>query len=268
MGASVLRGVVNDIPTAVLAVLVVLTAVGVVVGAVALVRRAVPATRRGFDAEVSSQMLGVVAAMFGLLLAFVVVIQYQNFGSAQDNVQHEADALAAMVRDADAYPPPARARVRSAVGGYVRAVLDDEWPRMRSGHDAAPAWTAVGSLYAALQAIEPGSPSAAAFYDDGVRQLNAALIARRDRLAAAQTGLPSLICALMVLGTVVILAYATLVGSRSFWFHAIGAGSLALVLGFSLVVVLSLSFPFSGNLAIAPTPFQSGVLAQVDGSGR
>ena len=35
-------------------------------------------------------MLGVVATLLGLLLAFVIVIEYQNFGSAQDNVGQEA----------------------------------------------------------------------------------------------------------------------------------------------------------------------------------
>ena len=46
-----------------------------------------------------------------------------------------------------------------------------------------------------------------------------------------------------------ILGYALLVGSRSFWFHAIGAGSIALVIGFSLVVLLDLSYPFAGGFA-------------------
>jgi hypothetical protein len=41
-------------------------------------RRAVPVTREGFHAEISAPMLGVVAALFGLVLAFVIVIAYQN----------------------------------------------------------------------------------------------------------------------------------------------------------------------------------------------
>jgi hypothetical protein len=33
----------------------------------------------GFHAEIAAPMVGVVAALFGLLLAFVIVIAYQNF---------------------------------------------------------------------------------------------------------------------------------------------------------------------------------------------
>ena len=112
-----------------------------------LIRRFVPAVREGFDAEVSSQILGVVAALFGLLLAFIVVIAYQNYGDTQSNVSNEADALAAIVRDSAAFPQPDRARVRTAVGLYVRAVVDDEWSRMHEGKDSARAAEAVNGMY-------------------------------------------------------------------------------------------------------------------------
>jgi len=120
----------------------------------------------------------------------------------------------------------------------------------------------VNVVYAALQAVKPTTPQATAFYNDSVKQLNTALIARRDRLASATGGLPSLVLALILLGAFVILGYVLLVGSRSFWFHAIGACSIALVVALSLVVLVDLSYPFSGSLNVSSTPFQTGTLAQ------
>ena len=72
-------------------------------------------------------MLGVVGALFGLLLAFVIVIGYQNLLDADANVSQEADALAAIVRDSEAFPSPGGASVRHAVGAYVQVVVNDEW---------------------------------------------------------------------------------------------------------------------------------------------
>jgi hypothetical protein len=95
-----------------------------------------------------------------------------------------------------------------------------------------------------------------------VRQLNEALVARRDRLDAARGGLPPLVNALILVGSSVMLGYAMLVGSRKAWLHAISAGAIAVLIGFSLVVLLDLSYPFSGDLAIEPDPFESGALAQ------
>ena len=257
-----LRGVVNDVPIWLLLIAVVGAIVGLVLLLVWLTRRLVPAVTEGFDAEVASQMLGVVAALFGLLFAFIIVIAYQNFSDAQGNVSDEADALGAIVRDSGALPPPERDRVHDAVGAYVRTVVDEEWPRMRRGEDSARAWTAVDGMYRALQGVEPGSPRVEAFYDDSVRQLNSALVARRNRLDDVAGGLPWAIGALLLVGSVVTVGYAVLVGSRSFWFHAIGACAIALVVGMSLVVLVTLIYPFSGDLSIDPGPFRTGSLAE------
>jgi hypothetical protein len=258
----VLRGLVNHVPIWLLLIVVVGAIVGLVFGLVALIRRLVPPVREGFDAEVSSQMLGVVAALFGLLLAFIVVIAYQNYGDTQSNVNNEADALAAIVRDSAAFGQPAGPRVRAAVGAYVRAVVIEEWPRMHEGRASAQAAAAVDPMYAAIQGVDPKSPGAVAFYNDSVRQLSATLGARRDRLSDAGGGLPWVIGVLLVVGSLTIVGYTILVGSRSFWFHLIGAGSVALVLGLSLVVLLDLTYPFSGDLSVGPAPFRTGVLAQ------
>ncbi|HEX3688024.1 MAG TPA: DUF4239 domain-containing protein [Gaiellaceae bacterium] len=257
-----LRGLINNVPIWLLLIVVVAAIAGVVVALVWLIRRRVPPVREGFDAEVSSQLLGVVAALFGLLLAFIVVIAYQNYGDTQSNVSNEADALAAIVRDSDAFPQPDGARVRTAVGVYVRAVVTDEWPRMHQGKDSARAAAAVAGMYRAIQGVDPKSARATAFYDDAVQQLSSVLAGRRDRLDNARGGLPWVIGVLLLVGSIIIVGYTVLVGSRSFWFHAIGSGAVAIVLGLSLVVLLDLTYPFSGDLSVGTAPFRNGVLAQ------
>ena len=81
------RDVLNAVPISVLLLAAVALTIVVVVGAVWLVRRAVPSTREGFHAEISAPMLGVVAALFGLLLAFVIITAYENFIEAGADVE-------------------------------------------------------------------------------------------------------------------------------------------------------------------------------------
>jgi hypothetical protein len=255
------RTIVDTVPTWLLVLVVVGAIVGIVLLGVWAVRRFVPSTRDGFDAEVSSQVLGVVASLFGLLLAFVVVIEFQAFSSAGDNVQSEADDLGAIVRDSYAFGP-AGATIRASIGDYVRTVVDDEWPLMRDGKESSAAWLQIDEVFASMQGYKPVSTSEVAFYDDSVRHLNSVLEARSDRLdSSSGNDLPVLIAALILVGALVILGYATLVGSKSSAFHAIGAAAIAIVVGFALVVLVALQFPFSGGLAVDSQPFREGVLA-------
>jgi drug/metabolite transporter (DMT)-like permease len=117
------------------------------------------------------------------------------------------------------------------------------------------------AVFGATQAYTPVSASQSAFYDDSVRHLNSVLESRSNRLSASDgNDLPALVDAL-TLGAMVVLGYATLVGSRSSAFHAVAAGAIAVVVAFSLVVLLCLQFPFAGNLAVSSQPFREGALA-------
>lgn len=92
--------------------------------------------------------------------------------------------------------------------------------------------------------------------------MNQALAARRDRLQNAGGGLPRDIALFILFSTVVIIGYAVLVGSPLFWFHALGPAAIAMVVAVSLVVLADLSYPFSGDVAIAPDDFKTGALGQ------
>ena len=257
-----LRALLNTVPIAVIMVVAVCLTLAVTVLAVWLIRRAVPATRDGFHAEVSAPMLGTVAAVFGLLLAFVIVIAYQNYLDAADNVSQEAAALSAIVRDSAAFPEPGGSNVRRAVGTYVRSVVENEWPRMRVGTDSDVARGGLDGIYAAFGTVAPTSAEQTAFYDDAVRQLNGALDARRNRIQAAVGGLPGDIAILILFSSFIVVAYAVLVGSPNYWFHLLGPAAIAAVVAVSLVVLVDLSYPFSGDFAIHPDDFQTGALAR------
>jgi hypothetical protein len=233
-----------------------------VILAVWVIRRTVPETREGFHAEISAPMLGVVAALFGLILAFVIIIAYENFLEASADVSREADALASIVRDSAAFSEPEGDRVRGAVGKYVHSVVEDEWPLLREGHDSSETANALDGVFDAMQTVEPKSAGATGFFDDSVRQLNDALDSRRDRLEAARGGLPVEMALLILFSSLVIVGYAVLVGSPHFWFHVLGPAAIAIVVAFSLVVLLDLSYPFSGDVTVDPAPFETGVLAQ------
>ena len=206
-------------------------------------------------------MLGVVASLVRAAARVRRRDRVPGVQLAGDNVQSEADDLGAIVRDSYAFGP-AGARIRTAIGDYVRTVVADEWPLMRDGKESAAAWEGIDGVFAAMQAYKPVSTSEVAFYDDSVRHLNAVLEARSNRLdSSGGNDLPALIAALILVGAVVILGYATLVGSTSSAFHAIGAGAIAVVVGFALVVLVTLQFPFSGGLAVDSRPFREGALA-------
>ena len=257
-----MRTLLNNVSLTVMVAAAFVLVVGAVLGGVWLVRRFIPATREGYHAEISAAVLGVVAAIFGLLLAFVIVIAYENYLDADTNVSREADALASIVRDSAAFPEPGGAAVRRSVGAYVRSVVNDEWPAMRDGSDTDSARAGLNGVFAAFRTVEPRTASQRAFYDDAVRKLNDALEARRDRIEFARGGVPRDIVLLLIFCSLVIVGYAMAAGSPSYAFHVLGPLAIGLVVAASLLVLADLSYPFSGDVAVRPDAFSEGILGQ------
>lgn len=257
-----MRTLLNNVPLALVVVAGFVLAITLVLVGVWAIRRLVPATREGFHAEISAAVLGVVAAIFGLLLAFVIVIGYQNYLDAEANVSQEADALASVVRDSAAFGEPGGATVRDAVGTYVRSVVQDEWPEMRDGSDSDTTRGSLAGIFSAFRGVQPRNETQRAFYDDAVRKLNDALEARRDRIEYADGGLPRDIVLLLIFCSLVIIGYAMVAGSPSYGFHVVGPLAIAVVVTASLIVLADLSYPFSGEVAVSADPFRSGVLGQ------
>ena len=63
-----LRAILDAVPLTILLIAALAFSTAIVLLAVWLIRRIVPATSEGFHAEISAPMVGVVAALFGLLL--------------------------------------------------------------------------------------------------------------------------------------------------------------------------------------------------------
>jgi hypothetical protein len=257
-----LRSLLNDVPAVWLLVAAACLAVVIVIPAVLLVRHFVPATREGYHAEISAPMLGVVAALFGLFLAFVIIIAYQNYLTAQTNVSREAQALSAIVRDSEAFPEPGGREVRASVGDYSRAVVFKSWRLMRTGRVSGVATADLNGIFAALRGVRPDSTQSRTFYEDAVTQANTAASAREDRLGSVAGGIPSVIVILVLFNTLVIVGYAVFVGSPSFFFHALGPTAIAVVVAVSIVVLFDLSYPFSGSVTVSTHDLRSGELEQ------
>ena len=65
---------------------------------------------------------------------------------------------------------------------------------------------------------------------------------------------------MILFSSVVLIAYSVLVGSPSFGFHLLGPIAIASVIAVALVVPVDLTYPFSGDFAIASESFKSGAL--------
>src|SRR5205085_9943842 len=100
-----------------------------------------------------------VGLVYGVYLAFTVVIVWEHFSEADNTASHEAIVLAQLWRDSDALPD--HAAMQRHIYEYTRSVIVDEFPSMAAGKGAAPKTRAeYDAMWSTLQTtrLTPGDP--------------------------------------------------------------------------------------------------------------
>lgn len=223
-------------------------------------QRYLPNLREGESNDVAGVILGVLAAIYGIVLAFVIVSLYDDFGKTNSDIRGEASALSTVYRDTRGLDPRVAAAVKTEIGGYIHTVQNDEWKELRDGKESDKAWRELADVFQTLQGYQPKTTSQQVFYTEAVSRLNDLVQARRERLNDAEGGIPTTFEILLVGGAVLVLAFTFLFGVRSRRLHAAMAVAVAVLLGFNLLVALVLDFPFSGQVSVSNAPYTQGAL--------
>jgi len=226
-----------------------------------LTRRWMPSLRDTHSNDITGVILGVLAVVYGIVLAFVIVALYEEFRQAGADVRTEATALSEVYRDSQAFSPPAAAGVKTAVGDYIHAVVVDEWPAMRTGKESDAAWRALTGIYRSVERYTPVTQVQKTFYSEVVVRVNDLAGARRERLNDSEESLPSTFDVLLVCGAVLLLVTTFLFGTQNPRLHQVLTVAVAVLIGFNLLLALALDYPFSGQVAVSNNAFTQGALA-------
>lgn len=244
-----------QLPPALLGLAWVTIIVAGAVGGLILFRRVVPHSRVEAANAVSSTVFQLGSVLYAVLVAFVVVVVWEQFGEAEDASRDEATAISDLLRDSAALPPQNQAEAQNALLAYTRHVVDEEFPRMRHGEkipDQSDQLTAVWEVYLR---VEPRTRNQIAFFDHQIVRLNDLAGDRKVRTSTADAQVPGELWVLLVGGGAVILTFTFLLGTRDLFVHAVAVGLTAALLGFVLFLVFALEHPFVGELSVPPTVY-------------
>jgi len=258
---SVDRWLVNTLPLWLLGLTLVggLGALGV--AGAALVRRRVRAVGDGDYAETAKTMLTHLLAVYSLVLAFVVVNENQSYTQARVDIQTEALNVEDFARTTQGFADPAARELTAATRDYVRTVVFEEWDRLADGRASPRASADLNRMYDVMRSYDPVGARAGSLYSASLDYLHTAHDARHRRLNRAANGLPPVLALFLVVGAFAIIGVSSLLGGhgRS---QLLVPLSLGCLLGFTLMLALTLEYPFSGTSAIPSTHFREGQLAE------
>ena len=221
-----------------------------------VVQRLVPPDLREEHNDVAGFIYAVLGVAYAVLLAFVVIAVWQDYKTAQANVESEANELAGVYFLASQLPEPKRTRVQDLARTYARVVVEEGWPMMEQGQTSPHADSLVRELRLELLQFDPRNEGEQVLYERGLTQVHDVADARRLRLLQVREGIPDLLWVVLVGGGVITVCFTYLFGLKSNVAHALMVAALTLVICGILFTIAEIDYPFSGAVEIQPDAFR------------
>jgi len=236
--------------------LVILVALLAALGAWLVQRFAPPALRE--NNEFTGFTFSFVGLVYGVYLAFTVVIVWEHFENADDLATSEATRLSELWRDAGALP--GGAGIQQKLYDYTRSVIDDDWPSLERDHRGSDVTSRkYEDLWRSYYAVTltPNDAVQAAFFRESITQLNALGRERRMRILTGAANIPMMMWGLLVAGGIGMIVFIYLIAARHLWLKLVITAFCAGVLAWAVLIVFALVDPYSGDVAVKPDGFRS-----------
>ena len=221
------------------------------------VRRRIPPEKLAENNAYVAFTFSILSLIYGIYLAFTVVVVWQQYEVAEEQVTAEVVLLNTLWRNVETFPPEDRRRIHQHLIQYTRDVIEKDWPRMEYGtwNQRSPMGTALWNDLYRVQ-LDPNDLRQQAFFSETLTRMNEFTMARRMRILASTAALPTSMWVLLIVGAVGTIMFTWFYGTHYVSIQIAATSFLSAVIIFSVLLVSMLEHPFGGGIAVGPGGYQ------------
>lgn len=191
--------------------------------------------------DTSINLMQVVAAYIGIIIAFSGVQAWQNYSDAQTAIYREATTARELYRDLASYGPETE-EIRRSFRAYVTSILVDEYPLLKSGRASRQTDYALNGVFRQFSMLEPSTSREEIIYGEAFSKLNDSVEYRMDRILSSRSNLPDIILFISLFGAILTLVYTGSV--KNTIYNRIYIIGLDIIISLLFVFILTFNNPY------------------------
>ena len=219
-------------------------------GAHALVRRFVPYRDLADHNDVAGFIIAIVGVIYAVLLAFVVVVVWQQYNDSDTNYGSEVSAAADVHAFARSLPAGPARITQMLVHQYIHEMIVSEWPAMMHGGRSSTAALTLAHLSQTVARVRPADLVQAQARQHLLESVQHLFDLRNKRLSDNSETMPPVLWAALILGAIITVGFGYLFGVVNFRIQLIMTGCVAALIGIMFALLVELDFPFRRDTAI------------------
>jgi hypothetical protein len=219
-----------------------------------IIRKRVSLDQLKTNNEVAGFKFATVGVIYAVLLGFAVIVVWEKFSEAENDVALEAGAAATIYRLANGIKGAPGSALREGMTVYLRSAIAKDWPAMKQGHGSGEVTHALNDLYAALLRYEPNDAPSTAVFAEVLHQLDLVTQARRTRVVMAAGIVPGIVWLVLFGGAFITIGFTFFFGSANLRAQTLMTGALSALIFSGLLVIIAIDHPFAGTVKVASEP--------------
>ena len=224
---------------------------GLACGGHTLVRRSIPYKDLVSHNDVAGFLLAVVGVIYAVLIAFVVIVVWQQYNDAESRYGDEVSSVADIHASARALPLADAKRTQKLVHQYVLLMISEEWPAMRTGGNSAKATAVLDTLMEDVRSVDPQDGVGTIARERLSEVTQHAFDLRNRRLSDNAESLPPVLWLSLVFGAVITVGFGYLFGVEKFRVQLLMTASVAALIALMFVLLVEFDYPFRRDSAIS-----------------
>ncbi|MBV9402988.1 MAG: DUF4239 domain-containing protein [Candidatus Eremiobacteraeota bacterium] len=238
--------------TALFTLLMVALMVGLSCGAHVLVRRIAPHEVLRRHNDVAGFVSSLIGVIYAVLLAFVVVVVWQEYDNSVTIAQQEASAVGDLYHLAYGFPPKLQSRLQHHLANYINLMVNDEWPLMQYGLASSKTERVGHQVLHDVMDFEPKSEAQSGVQSTALQMVQTFFDARRQRLSENSTSVPRIMWFTLIIGAIFTIGFTFFFGMENGKIQLTMTAVVAAMIALMFVLIIELDFPFRGATRIPP----------------
>ena len=218
----------------------------------AIVRRYVPFNRLRSNNEVAGFKFATVGVIYAVLLAFAIVIVWERFNQADNDVAKEASAAATVLRLTQGLDAPHGEAIRKATIAYLKDAIDKDWPAMADGRASHAVTVTLTGIYGAVLKFHAFDANEGLVIAEMLRNVDQIGDARRGRLVTASGIVPGIIWTVLFGGAFITIGFTFFFGTANLRAQSLMSGALSILIFGGLLTIVAIDHPFAGTVHVGP----------------
>ena len=230
--------------------------IGISIFGLFIVRRCADCQIRKGHNDVVASIFNKAGTVYGIMLAFVVVILWQEYNKSIDRALKEGTEAFELYQDLSLYPNRKQAigAIESLLN-FAKLVIKDEYPAMANMKMSPATEQAMIKFRNEIHLISPQNIQEQILYSKILNDVENLSKLRQERLADMESSLPGIVWGSLIIGAIVTFMFTILLGSEKLWLHLLLTSMLAVILATAFYLIIELDYPFIGELSAKPTSY-------------